>query len=144
VQEVGNLKRTENLVLIRNDLRRDMDSSNWKKRTGADFSRVVRLTPESHTRKSAGHWQENGVRGERSANGTPNRRHLLQPDFLPGIVSGCTVIRPASEPSAEITSYKPTISIDRSSTSVSAIWRQRDRCESSMNFQPAGKVACSQ
>jgi hypothetical protein len=32
------------------------------------------------------------------------------------------------------------LSIDRSSTSVSAIWRQRDRCESSMNFQPAGKV----
>jgi hypothetical protein len=33
VQEVVNLKRTENLVLIGNDLRRDMDSSNWKKRT---------------------------------------------------------------------------------------------------------------
>lgn len=32
------------------------------------------------------------------------------------------------------------ISIDRPSTSVSAIGRQRDRCESSMNFQPAAKV----
>jgi hypothetical protein len=32
------------------------------------------------------------------------------------------------------------INIDRSSTSVWAIWRQRDRRESSMNFQPAGKV----
>jgi hypothetical protein len=27
---------------------------------------------------------------------------------------------------------------------VSAIWRLRDRCESSMNFQPAGKVCYSQ
>jgi hypothetical protein len=33
VQEVGHLKQTENLVLIKNDLRRAMDSSNWKKRT---------------------------------------------------------------------------------------------------------------
>ena len=51
MQEVENLKRTENLVLIRNDLRRNIHSSNWKKRTGADFSRVVRPTPERHTRK---------------------------------------------------------------------------------------------
>jgi hypothetical protein len=31
VQVVGDLKRAENLVLIRNDLLREMNSNNWKK-----------------------------------------------------------------------------------------------------------------
>jgi hypothetical protein len=52
LQEVGNPKRTENLVLIRNDLRRDMDSSNWEQRTGAAFRRVVRLTAVAYSEKS--------------------------------------------------------------------------------------------
>jgi len=46
---------------------------------------------------------------------THNRRRapsgtsiFTQQDFLPGITSGCPVIRPKSMPSEEIASYKPT------------------------------------
>ena len=58
--------------------------------------------------------------------------------LVPGHLRGPSSVRHRSRGRRSVPT-NPLISIDRSSTSVSAIWRQRDRCES-RNFQPAGKV----